>query len=256
MALEIGGESWAWVLNHAGVWALVLARILGLCVTAPALAVPELDWRFRLGLAVVISAVLIPVLEPSIAPPAAWQGAAQALLSELLTGGVLGWSAALVVAGARQAGELVAAQAGFSTATLLDAKTGDGLTPLGGLYGWIALAVFLAIDGPLLLVRALADSYAAVPAGRLIVSHETAMLAFAQVGRALALAVGAAAPPAVALVLAGIVVGWLSRTAPSLPFVALALPIRSFLGLVLVMLGLAALAAILAGAWGTLPWGP
>ena len=125
MALDIGDWSWAWVLSHAGVWALVLARILGLCLTAPALAIPELDWRFRLGLAALLGAVLIPVLEPLIVPPMAWSGSAQALLSEVLTGGVLGWSAALIVAGARLAGELVAAQAGLSTATLLDPGTGE-----------------------------------------------------------------------------------------------------------------------------------
>ena len=82
-----------------------------------------------------------------------WSGTAQALLLEVLTGGVLGWSAALIVAGARLAGELVAAQAGLSTATLIDPETGEELTPLGRLYGWIALAVFLALDGPLVLVR-------------------------------------------------------------------------------------------------------
>ncbi len=52
-------------------------------------------------------------------------------LLEVLTGGVLGWSAALIVAGARLAGELVAAQAGLSTATLLDPETGEEMTVLG-----------------------------------------------------------------------------------------------------------------------------
>ena len=98
---------------------------------------------------------------------------------------------------------------------------------LGRLYGWIALAVFLALDGPLVLVRALVESYQAIPAGRLLISQETAELAFGQVGRALELSLRAAAPPALALTLAGVVLGWLSRAAPSLPFVALALPIRS-----------------------------
>ena len=68
MVLDIGDGNWAWVVGHAGVWALVAARVLGLCLTAPALAVPELDWRFRLVLALLLSAVLIPVLEPMIAP--------------------------------------------------------------------------------------------------------------------------------------------------------------------------------------------
>jgi flagellar biosynthetic protein FliR len=74
------------------------------------------------------------------------------------------------------------------------------------------------------------------------------------VGRALELSLRAAAPPALALILAGIVLGWLSRAAPSLPFVALALPIRSVFGVVLVMVSLAALIATLARAWDAFPF--
>jgi flagellar biosynthesis protein FliR len=105
------------------------------------------------------------------------------------------------------------------------------------------------VNGPLALVRVLADSYAAVPAGRFPISHETAADAFGQVGRALELALRAAAPAAIALIMAGITLAWLSRTAPSLPFFIMALPIRAVLGVVLVLLGLAALAMILSGAW-------
>ena len=165
MVMDIGDGNWAWVIGHAGVWALVAARVLGLCLTAPALAIPELDWRFRLVLATLLSAVLIPVLEPVIAAPLDLSSAGWGLLLEVLTGGLLGWSAALVIAGARLAGELVAAQAGLSTASLFDPETGEETTVLGRLYGWIALAVFLALDGPLILVCALVESYRAIPAG-------------------------------------------------------------------------------------------
>ena len=92
-----------------------------------------------------------------------------------------------MIAGARLAGELIAAPAGFSTAALFDPETGEEMTVLGRLYGWIALAVFLTLDGPLILVRALVESYQAVPAGRLLISWTTVAMAFAQVGSALAL---------------------------------------------------------------------
>jgi flagellar biosynthesis protein FliR len=254
MGLEIGDGNWAWVIGHAGVWALVVARVLGLCLTAPALAVPELDWRLRLVLALLLASLLIPVLEPSISPPLDLSAAGWGLLVEVLMGGILGWTAALIIAGARLGGELVAAQAGLSTALLFDPETGEETNVLGRLYGWIALAVFLALDGPLILICALIESYKAVPAGGLLISEETAELAFGQVGRALELSLRAAAPAALALTLAGIVLGWLSRAAPSLPFVALALPIRSVFGVVLVMISLATLIATLASAWDAFPF--
>ena len=257
MGLEIGDANWARAVGHAGVWALVAARVLGLCLTAPALAIPELDWRLRLLLALLLSAVLIPVLEPMIAPPLDWSSAGWGLLLEVLVGGMLGWSAALIIAGARLGGELVAAQAGLSTASLFDPDTGEETTVLGRLYGWIALAVFLALDGPLILIRALIESYGAVPAGRLSISKETAELAFGQVGRALELSLRAAAPPALALTLAGIVLGWLSRAGAVTPFVCCSrcqADSELFLGVVLVMISLAALIATLANAWDAFPF--
>jgi flagellar biosynthetic protein FliR len=43
--------------------------------------------------------------------------------------------------------------------------------------------------------------------------------------------------------------GWLSRAASSLPFVALALPIRTLIGVVLVMLGLVTLFVTFSSVW-------
>jgi flagellar biosynthesis protein FliR len=255
MSLDVpGGVDWAWFTGHASTCALVLVRVLGLCLTAPGLAVPSLDWRFRLMLAAVLGAVLSPVVAPQVVPPSDGLAAAWAGLAEALTGGVLGLSAGLIIAGARSGGELVAAQAGFSTATLFDPESGEELTPLGHLYGLVAMAAFLAMDGPLVLVRALVDSYEAIPMGRLMISDQTAALTFGQVDRALELALRAAAPPAIALIVAGILLGWLGRTAPSLPLLALALPIRACLGIALVFLTLTTLFLTLAGAWEAFPW--
>ena len=252
MAWDIGIEGWAWIFSHVAVWGLILARSLGLCWTAPALAVPELDWRFRLGLAFVLSLILIPLIEPTVVPPLGWSNVVQGSLLEVLTGAVIGWTASLILAGARLAGDMVAAQAGLSTAMLIDPETGDEVTPLGRFYGWIALIVFLALEGPLILVKTVVESYQTVPAGGLLISPESANRVFAQIGHALELALRAAAPAALALALAGIALGLLSRAASSLPFVALALPIRCLLGVALVLLSLAPLVATLSSAWETL----
>ena len=43
---------------------------------------------------------------------------------------------------------------------------------------------------------------------------------------------------------------WLSRTAPSLPFLILSLPIRAAIGVGLILIGLVALVMILTDVWG------
>ena len=162
---------------------------------------------------------------------------------------MLGLSASLVLAGARQAGELVGVQAGLSPASLLDPEAGEELNPIAHLYGWMALGAFLALDGPLALVGSLIESYRAIPVGGLALSAETVDLAFSRVGWALGLALRAAAPAGIALIAAGVALGMLGRAAPSLSLLSYSLPIRVGVGLSLVLLGLAALAGLFASAW-------
>ena len=245
-----------WIAAHAPVWVVVLARVSGACMTAPVTVVPGVAWHMRILLSLMLGGVLVPVLEPMIGslpngPHVAWL-----VVMELLVGGLLGLSAGLIVAAARQAGDLVAAQAGLSASAFFDPETGEELTPLGHLYGLIALAVFLAMEGPLVLVGALVESYRAVPAGGPGLNESTVSQVFAQVGGALVLALRAAAPVAIALVVAGLILGWIGRLAPAVPFLALSLPVRSMLGIVLVFLSLVTLVATLSQAWTSWPWGP
>ena len=101
-----------WLWGPATLAALVAARITGLVWTAPAFATPGLDWRTRLGLTALLSAVLVPLLGPEVVPPSGAGEVARALLVEVLIGASLGWSAGLIVAGARQAGEIVGRRPG------------------------------------------------------------------------------------------------------------------------------------------------
>jgi flagellar biosynthesis protein FliR len=240
----------AWFLGQGGAAALVLARASGLAATAPAWGTPGMGWRLRLALAALLAAALAPVVGPGLGVPAGGVALGWAMLVELAVGGALGMSAALVVAGARQAGEVVGGQCGLSAAALFDPEAGEGMTALGHLYGLVALGTFLALDGPLRLAGALVESYRVIPAGGLALSPELAGQAFGRVGQALDLAVRAAAPAALALAAAGIALGLLGRAAPALQLLSLALPIRAAVGLVLALLGLATLVATLATAWG------
>jgi flagellar biosynthetic protein FliR len=244
-----------WLSANAALATLVVARSIGLAWTAPALASPGLEWRFRLILAAVLGLALAPAVRAHADNPVELQLSTlgPSCLAEVLLGAGLGWSAALVVAGARQAGEIVGAQGGFSPSGLFDPESGDELNPIGHLYGLVALAIFVAFDGPLVVVSSLAESFRVIAPGSGVFNAQTAALAFAQVGEALALTLRAAAPAALAIALAGAAIGLLGRTAPSLQLLALAMPVRAALALILVFVGLASLAATLGEAWTAWP---
>ncbi|WP_337173112.1 flagellar biosynthetic protein FliR [Paludisphaera sp.] len=238
-----------WLMANAPALALVTARTAGVCFTAPVLAAPGLGWRFRVVMALALGGWTAPLALGSIGAPASGIGLGWMAANEAIVGGLMGLSASLVVAGARQAGELVSSQAGLATSALFDPETGEESTPLGHLYGLIALAAFLAMDGPLMILDSLLRSFETVPVGGLAMGRESAQALFSQTAEALKLALRAAAPPGVALAAAGVALGWLGRLAPSVPLMALSLPIRATLGVVLVMASLAGLVACLDDAW-------
>jgi flagellar biosynthetic protein FliR len=237
-----------------GPMVLIVARCGGIAATAPGWATPGLGWRFRVGLTGMLALVAAPVVGGNLPTELASSPCVlgRELVTEAAIGAALGMLMGLVIAGARQAGDLVGAQAGLATASLYDPEAGDGLTPLGHLYGLVALGTFLSVGGPLRLVGVLVESYRAIPVGGAPLSDETARWCFARVGWALGLSLRAAAPIAVALIAAGLALGLVGKLAGGLGLSSLTWPVRSAAGVFLAMLGLAAVAGLFAGAWRTL----
>lgn len=249
-----------WLLPLGVPYALVFVRVLGVAATAPGWSTTGLAGRSRLVLAGVVTALVAPIAVEGLAVPRDGLSLVGAFLVEGVVGAALGTTASLVIAGARQAGEVVGVQAGLSPASLLDPEADDGLNVLGHLYGWVALGVFLALRGPVELVGAIVRSYQVIPAGGIDSAFGADELVdglFGAVAGALTLALRAAFPPALALIVAGVGLGLLGRAAPSVSLVSLSLPIRTALGLVLAALGLVALVPTLEAAWGaSFPFAP
>ena len=124
-----------WSLAILAPLALVFARVAGLAWTAPGLSTNGIGWRVRIGLAILLTLAVAPAVAPRLDDLSALS---RLVPIELAVGAMLGMSASLVLAGARQAGELVGVQAGLSPASLLDPDAGDELNPIAHLYCWVA----------------------------------------------------------------------------------------------------------------------
>jgi flagellar biosynthetic protein FliR len=244
-----------WSRETLPVAGLVASRLLGAITVAPGWSVSGFSWRKRLHDTCLLVIVITPVVRDSLPPaphsPVAYAGLAMA---ELGIGLALGFAASLVIASSRAAGELIALQAGLAPAGLLDpdaANAGVETSALGPLFGWLALAVFLTLDGPLHMVDAVAESYAAIPvrsAGDLLRELDLAAVV-GRVGWATGLAVQAAAPVAVGLVITSLALGILARAAPGVADLAASHLVRISVGVLLVLVGLGGFASFLHATW-------
>ena len=208
----------------------------------------------RIGLSMLLAGLAGPLLLTSAgaAGLADVPAARLALLlsRELLVGLVLGLVASAAFRAAEVAGHLGDTLRGANLAEVLDPTSGERGSPLAVLYVLIATLVFFQIGGVPRLVEALLASYRVLPIGGglgVTSTRGAATLVTVVSARVIASGIGLAAPVLVALWLADLSLGLTARAVPQLPVYFLGLPLKGLLAIGLVLLGLGALQAALAG---------
>jgi len=208
-----------------------LARSGGLMLAAPALASeaapPLLKIFICLGLALAIA-------PHPVAGSLDAGGAATVLVlaSEMLVGAVIGFGARVILSAAEGAGDLIGYQTGMSMSQVLDPLTNQSLNPIALLEGTVATQVFIAAGGIGFMAIALARSYAVVPAMSLV--HPAAAgIRIASLGAWVVEGSLLLVAPAI---LAGLLLDLLmlvvARTAPALQLIAVALPAKVLVGMI------------------------
>lgn len=254
----------AWMTTDAwqplvAAWGLGAARTLPLAWLVPALGGPRLPTTLRLALGLLLSMLCLPVLLPAATSALTGLGPVGGLLlaaRELLVGLTVGLCVAMVFRAAEAAGRLVDVVRGANLAEVLAPLTEERQSPMGELYLFLAIVVFLELGGLRLFATALGRSYEAVPVGLAASTAGTlrsaAGLVTTSVGKLLESAVGLAAPVVVAMWLADAALGVVGRVAPQVALSFAAMPAKALLGMAVALLGIGAVdGAFVAGfpAW-------
>ena len=210
-------------------WPLV--RVLALFSTAPLLSHRAIPVRIKVGLALAISAVVLPsVAAPPISDVLSAAGLAL-LVQNILVGVVIGFTVRIVMAALEMAGDLLGLQMGLSFAGFFNPASGQTQTAVSSFMSLLALLMFVAIDGHLLLVHALAESFRLFP----LTPGAELPFSFDRVARMgadmFSIALTIALPFIAVMLLVNIVLGVLARVAPQLNIFAIGFPLTIFVGL-------------------------
>jgi flagellar biosynthesis protein FliR len=216
-------------------WPLV--RVMALISVAPLLSHRAVPARLKIGLGVGITAVILPqVQSPAITDVLSAAGLMM-LVHNILVGVLIGFTIRMVFASLELAGELVGLQMGLSFAAFFNPASDQTQNAVASFLSLIALLTFLSIDGHLMLIHALSESFRlfpiAVDAAALPLTLERAVgLAADMFSVALTLAL----PFLAVMLLINIVLGVLARVAPQLNIFAVGFPMTILVGLVTLML--------------------
>ncbi|MDO9601779.1 MAG: flagellar biosynthetic protein FliR [Rhodocyclaceae bacterium] len=212
-----------------------LARILGLLAAAPVFNSIAMPKRIRLAFGIAITLALLPVLPPMPAVPAgSWTGLA-ILAQQMFIGVLLGLTLRIAFAAIDLAGELIGLQMGLSFAVFYDPQNAGQTPVLSEFLGLIVTLVFLAMNGHLLTLSVLAESFKLLPVSTTTpgIGGIGSFLAWSSVlfsaGLLLAL------PLITALLITNLAMGVLARVAPQLNIFAVGFPVTMTSGFVILM---------------------
>ncbi|MEO5659837.1 MAG: flagellar biosynthetic protein FliR [Polaromonas sp.] len=148
-----------WLL--AFLWPFV--RMLALISTAPVFSEKAVPRTVKVGLAMLLALVIAPTLGKLPAVPLLSSAGLWILLQQILIGAAMGFSMKLVFAMVQAAGEYVGLQMGLSFASFFDPTSGGQTMVLARFLNVIAMLIFLAVDGHLVLIMTLAESFHILP---------------------------------------------------------------------------------------------
>lgn len=213
-------------------------RVLALFGSMPVLAQRGVPARTRVALAALItvcSQASLPVM------PVVALGSATAMLlvvQQLLIGLSLGFAVRIVFASIELAGEIIGLQMGLNFAGFFDPATGGQTTAVSRFFGVSVSWLFIVINGHLLLIAAVVQSFQAFPVG----PEPFAFLRMVQPqvwgAEIFKLGLWIALPLTAMLLFTNLVLGIISRVSQQMNIFAIGFPITVSVGLLGVLLTL------------------
>ncbi len=224
-------------------WLWPFIRIGAMLAVAPLFSARYVPVRIRLGLAVAVTMVVAPTIPaiPSVAP---FSGEGFLIASQqVLTGLVMGLALRLVFTVFELAGQIVAQHMALHFASLVDPNSGIQVPMLSQFYLVLATLAFLTLNGHLLCIQVLAESFRVMPIGLDGMGREGLWSLVLQGGWIFSAAVLFALPVVAALLIVNLAFGVMTRAAPQLNIFAVGFPITLILGFALMLVTLPGVSA-------------
>jgi flagellar biosynthetic protein FliR len=226
---------------------LPFLRVLALFSAAPLLSHRSLPVRARIAAAGAIAVVVAPFAQVPAGLSLASASGLGLVAQQVLIGLALGFAARLLFAMFELAGEFIGLQMGFSFAGFFDPHGGTE-SAVGSWLHTLAVMLFLALDGHLVLIESLVATFRTFP----ITADPFAALGLVRLdrlgGEVFRLALTLALPATILMLFANLVLGFTSRVAPQLSIFSVGFPITILIGLVALALGTQSLLAPMAEA--------
>jgi len=206
-------------------------RIAALVMAAPIFSSNFVNARSRLLIALAISIVIVPTI-PNVAPavdPLSGDGLL-IVAHQILIGACMGFMLQLLFNAFIIAGQIVAMQMGLGFASMVDPQNGVTVPVISQFYLIFVTLVFISLNGHLILLQVLAESFITLPVATTGLPHTSFRDLVSQASWMYASGVLVALPAIGSLMMVNLAFGILSRAAPQISPFSIGFPMTIILG--------------------------
>ena len=221
----------------AAAFLLIFARVGTMVMLMPGLGEMTVPARVRLGIALVLTAILFPLHRQAYQVDlGSFTPILVIMVQELMVGVVLGVTARLTLSALQVAGSVVAQQLGLGFVTAVDPTQGQQGVIIGNFLTLLGLTLLFTLDLHHLVIAALNDSYTLFRPGEVPPMADAAAMVTRTIGAAFRIGIQLSAPLLVFGLLFNLALGVLARLMPQMQVFFVAMPLSILIGLLILLL--------------------
>jgi flagellar biosynthetic protein FliR len=213
-------------------------RVIGLLVSEPIFGNQSISPQLRVGIAIVLTVIIAPAIGDMPNVPIDSGIGLLIVVQQLLIGFAMGLALRVVLSGIEMAGHFGGMQMGLAFANFYDPQNSTQTPVLGQFMGMIGLLVFLSMNGHLMVISALSESFQLIPITTKSLSAVGWRTLAEWGGNVFSIGVLLSMPIIAALLITNIAIGIMTRAAPQLNIFAVGFPITLLAGFIVLMMSL------------------
>jgi flagellar biosynthesis protein FliR len=221
---------------QAQMYFLVFTRVMAIIMTVPLLGSQTIPSQVRLGLGLILSAVLIPWQPlPADAQALGLFGFGVGIFRELVLGLMASMASILTFGALQITGEMMGIGSGFGSGRMFNPTLGDSGSAVDQLFIMVGMLIFVVLNGHHAVIQAVQKSFELFPVNKEIpfTSPEHLITLTSQL---ISTGIQMALPVMCAIFLADLTLGLLARVAPQVQVYFLGLPLKIGLGMIVIAL--------------------
>lgn len=221
------------LMNRYELLLIVIVRCSGIFLISPFFSSQNIPNRIKIGMTLFLSLIISSSLDISM------EGLeipmVILILKELLVGVTIGFISSISISAFYVMGQIVDMSIGFGMVNVIDPQNRIQVPLMGNFYYMLALLLLITFDGHHVIINSIADSYKYIPLGGFKLDENMVFSILDLASNVFEIGFKLSLPVVAIVFLLDLLLGIMVRTIPQMNVFVIGLPMKIFIGLVIIL---------------------